>query len=75
MERLREKFYQKISNTELLIVREFRHNIDWTNRLIGITGSRGCGKFRGGSFSTQHSETERKNQHHQELNHTLSASA
>ena len=44
MERLREKFYQKISNTELLIVREFRHNIDWTNRLIGITGGRGCGK-------------------------------
>ena len=44
MERLREKFYQKISNTDVLIVREFIDKIDWSNRMIGITGGRGCGK-------------------------------
>ncbi|MCX6276497.1 MAG: AAA family ATPase [Bacteroidetes bacterium] len=44
MERLREKFYQKINDTELRIVREFIDKVDWSNRMIGITGGRGCGK-------------------------------
>ncbi|MEI6889677.1 MAG: AAA family ATPase [Bacteroidota bacterium] len=44
MERLREKFYQKINETEANIIREFSKEIDWNNRLIGITGGRGCGK-------------------------------
>jgi predicted AAA+ superfamily ATPase len=44
MERLREKFNQKINDTDVRIIREFRYKIDWNNRLIGITGSRGCGK-------------------------------
>jgi predicted AAA+ superfamily ATPase len=44
MERLREKFNQKINDTDVRIIRDFRDKIDWNNRLIGITGSRGCGK-------------------------------
>jgi uncharacterized protein len=44
MERLREKFYQKINSTDVLIVREFVDKIDWSNRMIGISGGRGCGK-------------------------------
>ncbi len=44
MERLREKFYQKINDIELRIVREFIDKVDWSNRMIGITGGRGCGK-------------------------------
>jgi predicted AAA+ superfamily ATPase len=44
MDRLREKFYQKTNNTDVHIVRKFRDNIDWSNRMIGITGGRGCGK-------------------------------
>jgi uncharacterized protein len=44
MERLREKFYQKINETDLRIVRNFCDEIHWENRLIGIIGGRGCGK-------------------------------
>ena len=44
MERLREKFYQKINETNADVIREFSKEIDWNNRLIGITGGRGCGK-------------------------------
>jgi predicted AAA+ superfamily ATPase len=44
METLRQKFYEKYSNTQTSTVRNFIHSVDWTNRLIGIKGSRGVGK-------------------------------
>ena len=44
MDRLREKFYQKINDTDLSVIREAMNEIDWTNRMIGLTGGRGCGK-------------------------------
>ena len=44
MELLHEKFYQKYKFTSTKIVREITHSIDWSNRLIGIKGSRGVGK-------------------------------
>jgi len=44
MEKLREKFYKKYTNTQLNLVRNFINNIDWTNRFVGIKGSRGVGK-------------------------------
>jgi predicted AAA+ superfamily ATPase len=44
MELLQEKFYQKYQFTSTKLVREFANNIDWSNRLIGVKGSRGVGK-------------------------------
>lgn len=44
METLRQKFYEKYAQTQTNIVRNFIHKIDWSNRLIGIKGSRGVGK-------------------------------
>ncbi|MBL4653377.1 MAG: AAA family ATPase [Flavobacteriales bacterium] len=44
MNKLEELFYQKYANANTKIVRDFTHQIDWSNRLIGIKGSRGIGK-------------------------------
>jgi predicted AAA+ superfamily ATPase len=44
MESLRQKFFEKYAFTQLKTVRDFMHTIDWTNRFIGIKGSRGVGK-------------------------------
>lgn len=44
MERLTQKFYEKYAYVQTNIVRDFINKIDWTNRLIGIKGSRGVGK-------------------------------
>jgi len=44
MEILRQKFYSKYALTQLNTVRSFVKTIDWSNRFIGIKGSRGIGK-------------------------------
>lgn len=44
MEKLFQKFYEKIARTQTQTVRDFSREIDWTNRMIGIKGSRGIGK-------------------------------
>ncbi len=44
METLKQRFYEKYGNTQTKTVRNFRNTIDWSNRLIGIKGSRGVGK-------------------------------
>lgn len=44
MERLTQKFYEKYASVQTEIVRDFINEIDWSNRLIGIKGSRGVGK-------------------------------
>jgi len=44
MERLYQKFFEKIARTQVKIVRDFNLKIDWTNRMIGIKGCRGIGK-------------------------------
>ena len=44
METLKQKFYNKYAQTQLETVRNFTNSIDWTNRFIGIKGSRGVGK-------------------------------
>ncbi len=44
MNLLRQKFYEKYADTQTNVVRNFINHIDWTNRLIGIKGSRGVGK-------------------------------
>lgn len=44
MEQLRQKFYKKYSFTQVDTVRSFIETIDWSNRVIGIKGSRGVGK-------------------------------
>lgn len=44
MEKLVQKYYSKYSFTQTKKVRHFMQNIDWSNRLIGIKGSRGIGK-------------------------------
>ncbi len=44
METLRQLFYSKYAATETKSIRNFYDEIDWTNRLIGIKGSRGVGK-------------------------------
>ncbi|MCF6307808.1 MAG: AAA family ATPase [Flavobacteriaceae bacterium] len=44
MEALRQKFYIKYAITQLDLVRNYCKSIDWSNRLIGIKGSRGVGK-------------------------------
>ena len=44
METLRQKFYEKYALAQTKIVRNFINTIDWSNRFIGIKGSRGVGK-------------------------------
>ena len=44
MEKLFQKFYEKIARTQIQTVRDFSHEVDWSNRMIGIKGSRGVGK-------------------------------
>lgn len=44
MEVLKQKFYNKYALTQISNVRSFINSIDWTNRFIGIKGSRGIGK-------------------------------
>ena len=44
MEKIYEYFYKRIQNTDLSIVRNFETMVPWKERLIGIKGSRGCGK-------------------------------
>lgn len=44
METLRQLFYSKFATTQTKSVRNFYDEIDWTNRLVGIKGSRGVGK-------------------------------
>jgi len=44
MESLQQKFYEKYATTQLKLVRNYINKIDWSNRLIGVKGSRGVGK-------------------------------
>lgn len=44
MNKLYEYYYQRIHYTQLDTVREFETLIPWHERLVGIKGSRGCGK-------------------------------
>jgi len=44
MKKLKQKFYEKYAVTQITTVRDYIHKIDWTNRIIGIKGSRGVGK-------------------------------
>jgi predicted AAA+ superfamily ATPase len=44
MESLYQFFYQNLSRTNTQFVRYLYKDIDWNNRLIGITGARGSGK-------------------------------
>jgi uncharacterized protein len=44
MQRLYSQFYEKYALVQTSQVRNFMDTIDWTNRFIGIKGSRGVGK-------------------------------
>ncbi len=44
MKRLQQKSYEKYARTQTDTVRDFINTIDWSNRFIGIKGSRGVGK-------------------------------
>lgn len=44
MEKLIQKYYQKLDRTQLGKVRSLMDEIDWSNRFIGIKGARGAGK-------------------------------
>ncbi len=44
MENLIQRFYEKYAQTNTKLVRDFINKVDWSNRLIGIKGSRGVGK-------------------------------
>lgn len=44
MEKLVQKYYQKLDRTQLGKVRSLMDEIDWANRFIGIKGARGAGK-------------------------------
>jgi len=44
MEALRQKFYLKYAGIQIDTVRDYINTIDWSNRFIGIKGSRGVGK-------------------------------
>jgi predicted AAA+ superfamily ATPase len=44
MEKLYERFLQKIDQTQLGFTRHLLHEIHWDSRLIGIKGARGVGK-------------------------------
>lgn len=41
---LSQRFYEKYAQTSTKLVRDFIHQVDWSNRFIGIKGSRGVGK-------------------------------
>jgi len=44
MEKLTQKFYEKYAYVQTKLIRDFILKIDWSNRFIGIKGSRGVGK-------------------------------
>ncbi len=44
METLRQKFYEKYAITQIKTIRSFIDTVDWSNRFVGIKGSRGVGK-------------------------------
>jgi predicted AAA+ superfamily ATPase len=44
MEILIQRFYEKYAEINTKIIRDFIHEVDWTNRFIGIKGGRGVGK-------------------------------
>ena len=44
MEILIQRFYEKYNQTSVRLVRDFIQSIDWSDRMIGIRGSRGVGK-------------------------------
>ena len=44
MENLFQKFYEKYNETDMVFIRNHIRQFDWSNRLIGIKGSRGVGK-------------------------------
>lgn len=44
MEKLKEKFYRKVTNVSLTFKRDYFHSINWKSRMIGIRGARGVGK-------------------------------
>jgi len=44
MDKLIQKYYSKYALTQVELVRDFLHTIDWSNRFVGIKGSRGVGK-------------------------------
>ena len=44
MKQLFSAFYRKLSETDMRFERYLKSQIDWNNRLIGITGARGTGK-------------------------------
>lgn len=44
MDILTQRFYEKYNMTGTKLVRDVINSIDWTNRMIGIRGSRGVGK-------------------------------
>ncbi len=44
MEVVFQKFYEKYARTDTTIIRDYMNRIDWSNRFIGIKGSRGVGK-------------------------------
>jgi len=44
MQTLFEDFYRRLSRTKMQFVRYLHGQIDWNQRLIGITGARGVGK-------------------------------
>lgn len=44
MEQLIQRFYEKYAQTNTKSIRGYADTIDWSNRLIGIKGSRGVGK-------------------------------
>ena len=44
METLYKKFYEKYAQTDTSIIRDYMNRVDWSNRFIGIKGSRGVGK-------------------------------
>jgi uncharacterized protein len=44
MEAIYSTYYQLLKRTNIQFVRSLSDKIDWNNRLIAITGARGCGK-------------------------------
>lgn len=46
MDALRQLFYEKYATTQTKSIRNFIDVVDWSNRFIGIKGSRGVGKTK-----------------------------
>lgn len=44
MEVLIQRFYEKYAEVSTTFIRNFMDQVDWHNRFIGISGSRGVGK-------------------------------